>query len=129
MEKAKLRELTSGRDLSHPQNGEVGRAGLVGAVTVPLVRVGLPGHVVVGRRMQGLLPARVKLAHLRIIPTKEVEDVFRKAVVGGLARQEAQPLSKLLLELSIDAILSAEEDDATLGDWRECFQRTVLIGC
>lgn len=36
----------------------------------------------------------------------------------GFAGEFAEPLDKLFLEIIIDVVLLAEEDDATLRDWR-----------
>jgi hypothetical protein len=59
-----------------------------------------------------------------VIPARIDNGVNVQSRCAWLARELAKSLNKLLLQVIVETILLAEEDDASLGDW--CFM-SILV--
>jgi hypothetical protein len=112
--------------LRQAQQGVVAGDGLEGDVRVPLVLVALAVLAAAERVLEAV---RVQL--LGLLGRDDADLVVLAAVLAGgvadgvdvqsgrcgLARQLAQPVDQLLLQVVGEVVLGAEEDDAALGDW------------
>lgn len=119
-----LPATTSLRKLNQAQRGVVGWHWLEGNIRMPLRSRLFLGAQSVGRLPPVQLAAldRADCADLGVVPaelTGVVEDgVDVKPGRLGASCQLSEPQDELLLKVVGELVLRAEEDDATLGDFR-----------
>ena len=116
---------TGTRQFRQPQDSVVARHGLERDIRMPPVFPAL----LLGPRIQ----RRALVELLRLQRADDAYLIVRAAVLtarvrhrvdvqfrgAGLAGKLAEPLSELFLEIVVQTVLRAEEDDAALGDWGE----------
>jgi len=108
------------RELSEPQDGVVTRHWLKGNVAVPSILVALPFLTAETLCIQLLSLLRADNRDFIVFAAERSTAVGDRVDVefrsGRLARELAQALSKLLLQIIVEAVLFAEEDNSALRD-------------